>query len=70
MLVRAFLIGRTFVLAAHMLSILIFVLVAIWMVCIVSFYTAGGLIHILLVVAGILAFIQTLRARRASDGES
>lgn len=42
------------------------VLIVLWLLGLVSSYTAGGLIHILLVLAVIVIVINLLQGRRAS----
>lgn len=47
-----------------MLSTVLVVLVVLWLLGIVSSYTMGGLIHILLVVAIICVLYQVIQGRR------
>jgi Family of unknown function (DUF5670) len=51
-----------------MLSTLIFVLVALWLFGTVTAYTAGGLIHLLLVVAVIVVLFRVIQGRRPLRG--
>jgi hypothetical protein len=47
-----------------MLETLIVVLVLLWLLGMVSSYTIGGLIHILLVVAIVVLLIRVIQGRR------
>lgn len=47
-----------------MLETLIVVLVILWLLGIVTSYTMGGLIHILLVIAIIVVLLRIIRGRR------
>jgi len=47
-----------------MLWTIVVVLVILWLIGIVSTYTMGGLIHILLVVAIIVVLVNIIRGRR------
>jgi hypothetical protein len=47
-----------------MLWTIVIILVVLWLLGMVSSYTAGGLIHILLVVALIVIVIRLLQGRR------
>ena len=47
-----------------MLETLIVVLIILWLLGIVTSYTMGGLIHILLVVAIIVVLVRIIRGRR------
>jgi uncharacterized membrane protein YtjA (UPF0391 family) len=49
-----------------MLWTLAFILAVLWLLGIVSSYTAGGLIHILLVVALIVVVVRLLQGRRVA----
>jgi len=44
-----------------MLSTLVFVLVILWLLGVVTSYTMGGLIHILLVVALVVFLLRIIR---------
>ena len=46
-----------------MLETIVIVLVVLWLLVLVSSYTMGGLIHLLLVLAILLAVIRVLRGR-------
>jgi hypothetical protein len=48
-----------------MLWTIFVVLLVLWLLGVVSSYTLGGFIHILLVVAIVLALIQIISGRRA-----
>jgi hypothetical protein len=43
------------------------ILVVLWLLGLVSSYTAGGLIHILLVLAVIVIVVRLLQGRRLSN---
>jgi len=47
-----------------MLETLALVLVLLWLLGLVSFYTMGGLIHILLVVAIVVILVRVIQGRR------
>lgn len=47
-----------------MLDTLIVVLVVLWLLGMVSSYTVGGLIHVLLVIAVIILMLRLVRGRR------
>jgi Family of unknown function (DUF5670) len=47
-----------------MLETLIVVLVILWLLGMVSSYTVGGLIHILLVVAIVILILRVIQGRR------
>lgn len=47
----------------YILLVLAFIFFIIWIVCWLAFHVAGGLIHILLVVAVILFIIHLVRGR-------
>jgi hypothetical protein len=47
-----------------MLETIIVVLVLLWIVGLVSSYTMGGLIHILLVIAVIVLLLRIIQGRR------
>ncbi len=47
-----------------MLETLIVVLVILWLLGMVSSYTVGGLIHILLVVALVILVLRVIQGRR------
>lgn len=51
-----------------MLSTLIIVLVVLWLLGLATSYTAGGLIHILLVVAVIVVVIRVIQGRNPMGG--
>ena len=48
----------------HMLETIIVLLVVLWLLGMVSSYTIGGLIHVLLVVAVIVLIIRLMQGRR------
>ncbi|HEV8199038.1 MAG TPA: lmo0937 family membrane protein [Candidatus Polarisedimenticolia bacterium] len=47
-----------------MLETLIIVLVVLWLLGLVTSYTMGGLIHVLLVVAAVMLLLRLMRGRR------
>ncbi len=47
-----------------MLETIALVLVALWLLGLVSSYTLGGFIHVLLVVAVVLILLRVIRGRR------
>jgi len=47
-----------------MLWTIVIILVVLWLLGMVSSYTAGGLIHILLVIALVVIVIRLLQGRR------
>ncbi len=47
-----------------MLETLIVVLVVLWLLGMVSSYTLGGFIHVLLVIAVIILLLRLIRGRR------
>jgi len=47
-----------------MLETLIVVLLVLWLLGLVSSYTMGGLIHVLLVLAVIILLLRLIRGRR------
>lgn len=47
-----------------MLEIIAVILVVLWVLGLVSSYTIGGLIHLLLVIAVVLLLIRVIRGRR------
>jgi hypothetical protein len=49
---------------AHMLETLAIVLVILWILGLVSSYTLGGFIHILLVIAVIVIVLRVIQGRR------
>jgi Family of unknown function (DUF5670) len=48
-----------------MLMTLVVVLLALWALGVVTSYTMGGLIHILLVVAVVVVLLRVIQGRRA-----
>jgi hypothetical protein len=48
-----------------MLETIIVILVVLWLVGMVSSYTMGGLIHILLVIALVVLLLRIIQGRRA-----
>jgi hypothetical protein len=51
-----------------MLSTLVLVLVVLWLLGVVTSYTVGGLIHILLVVAIIIVLLRVIQGRNPLAG--
>jgi hypothetical protein len=48
-----------------MLMTIVVILVALWLLGMITSYTAGGLIHILLVIAIIVVLVRVIQGRRA-----
>jgi len=48
-----------------MLETIAFVLVALWLVGLVTAHTMGGLIHVLLVIAIVVILLRVIRGRTA-----
>lgn len=48
-----------------MLQTLAIVLVVLWLLGMVSSYTLGGLIHVLLVIAVVVILVRVIQGRRA-----
>ena len=51
-----------------MLSTLVLVLVVLWLLGVVTSYTLGGLIHILLVVALVVVLLRIIQGRNPIAG--
>jgi hypothetical protein len=51
-----------------MLSTLVIVLIVLWLLGIVTSYTIGGLIHILLVIAIVVVLLRIIRGRNPLGG--
>ena len=51
-----------------MLSTIVIVLVVLWLLGVVTSYTVGGLIHILLVVAIIAVLLRVIQGRNPLGG--
>jgi len=49
---------------AHMLETLAIILIILWVLGLVSSYTIGGFIHILLVIAVIVIILRVIQGRR------
>jgi hypothetical protein len=49
---------------AHMLETLAIILIILWVLGLVSSYTLGGFIHILLVIAVIVIVLRVIQGRR------
>ena len=47
-----------------MLETIAIVLIIFWLLCLVSSYTLGGVIHVLLVVAVVVILIRVIQGRR------
>ena len=47
-----------------MLETLIVVLIVLWLVGLITSYTMGGLIHILLVIAVVVILLRVIQSRR------
>jgi hypothetical protein len=52
----------------NMLSTVIVVLLVLWLLGIVTSYTMGGLIHILLVIAIIIVLLRVIQGRNPIKG--
>jgi hypothetical protein len=48
----------------NMLTTLAIVLLALWLLGLVSSYTLGGFIHVLLVIAVVMIIVQFIQGRR------
>ena len=48
-----------------MLGTLVVVLIVLWLLGLVSSYTMGGLIHLLLVVAIVVVLVRVIQGRRS-----
>ncbi len=51
-----------------MLSTLVIVLLVLWLLGVVTSYTLGGLIHILLVVATVVVLLRVIQGRNPLQG--
>jgi hypothetical protein len=51
-----------------MLSTLVIVLVVLWLLGVVTAYTMGGLIHILLVIAVVVVLLRVIQGRNPLAG--
>jgi len=51
-----------------MLSTLLIVLLALWLLGVTTSYTAGGLIHVLLVVAVVVVLVRIIQGRNPFAG--
>ena len=49
---------------AHMLESIAIILIILWVLGLVSSYTVGGFIHILLVIAVIMIILRVIQGRR------
>jgi len=47
-----------------MLGTIAFILIALWLLGLVSSYTMGGFIHVLLVIAVVVVLVRVIRGRR------
>ncbi len=52
----------------HLLSTIIVVLVVLWLLGMVTSYTMGGLVHILLVIAIIVVLLRVIQGRNPLKG--
>jgi len=48
-----------------MLSAIVMILLVLWLLGMVTSYTMGGLIHVLLVVAVVVVLLRVIQGRRA-----
>ncbi len=53
---------------AHVLSTLLIVLIVLWLLGVVTSYTMGGLIHILLVIAIVVVLLRVIQGRNPLGG--
>jgi len=51
-----------------MLSMLVLVLVVLWLLGVVTSYTLGGLIHVLLVIAIVVVLLRVIQGRNPLRG--
>jgi len=51
-----------------MLSMLVLVLVVLWLLGVVTSYTLGGLIHVLLVIAIVVVLLRVIQGRNLLRG--
>jgi hypothetical protein len=51
-----------------MLSTLVIVLVVLWLLGVVTSYTLGGLIHVLLVIAVVVVLLRVIQGRNPLAG--
>jgi hypothetical protein len=51
-----------------MLSMLVLVLVVLWLLGVVTAYTLGGLIHVLLVIAIVVMLLRVIQGRNPLRG--
>jgi hypothetical protein len=51
-----------------MLSALLLILLVMWLLGVVTSYTLGGFIHILLVVAVVVVLLRVIQGRNPVDG--
>jgi hypothetical protein len=58
----------TFAKGTHVLTTVVFVLLVLWLLGVVTAYTAGGLIHILLVIAIVVVLIRVIQGRSPLRG--
>jgi hypothetical protein len=52
-----------------MLYIIAVVLIALWLLGLISSYTIGGFIHVLLVIAIVVVLIRVIRGRNIMSGK-
>jgi hypothetical protein len=62
--VRQAIVGRTHYSEEGMLWTIFVILVVLWLLGMVTSYTMGGLLHLLLVVAIVVALVNLVRGRR------
>jgi hypothetical protein len=58
-------VGLTDILEVAMLWTIFVILLVLWLLGVVTSYTLGGFIHVLLVIAVIMAVMQLIQGRRA-----
>jgi hypothetical protein len=57
-----------FVKGTHMLNTIVIVLVILWLLGVSTAFTAGGLIHILLVIAIVVVLLRVIQGRNPLRG--
>jgi hypothetical protein len=58
----------SFTKGTHMLSTIVVVLLILWLLGVVTAFTAGGLIHILLVIAIVMVLLRVIQGRNPLRG--
>jgi Family of unknown function (DUF5670) len=65
MTARRVLLGGQTLKGANMLWTLVFILLALWVLGLVTSTTMGGLVHVLLVLAVVVVLVNLIQGRRA-----